>query len=93
VVTVPGSAEPADAAIAVYEGPFGLKMGLPIKDLGVTEIPGAPGKYLLANVPVPHHAFVNYVAEAVPTAGVCWIKGIGKPIETNRFAALCSSRT
>jgi hypothetical protein len=60
-------------------------MGLPIKDLGGTEIPGAPGKYLLANVPVLHHAFVNYIAEAAPTAGLCWIKGIGKPIETNRF--------
>jgi TonB family protein len=84
-VPVPGSVEPADAAIAVHEGPFGLKMGLPIKDLGGTEIPGAPGKYLLANVPVPHHAFENYIAEASPTAGLCWIKGIGKPIETNRF--------
>ena len=84
-VSVPGSTGRGDTELAVYEGPFGLKMGLPIKDLGGTEIPGAPGKYLLANVPVPHHIFANYIAEAAPTAGLCWIKGVSKPIETNRF--------
>jgi hypothetical protein len=83
VVAQTPSSEREAPYLAVYEGPFGLKKGIPVADFGAIPIPGSPGKYFLSTVPTPHHAFEKYVAQAPPNTGLCWVKGIGRTISTD----------
>ncbi len=81
----PAPPPPVDVRIPAGAGPFGLTMGRSARELMGIEIPSAPGRYILDTVPTPHQAFVKYVAEAAPRAGLCWIKGMGRAIQTDRL--------
>ena len=64
--------------------PFGIKMAAPLSALGkVKEI--APGKYVVESVAKPHSDFEQYIVQAAPKAGVCWVKAIGKTVQTSAY--------
>jgi len=69
-------------ATSVIAGPFGLEMGMTLKDIGGKPQKLSPGHYLFSSVPKPHSAFESYVIELAPKAGLCWIKAVGKDIQT-----------
>ncbi len=64
-------------------GPFGLDMGMALKQIDTKAKKIAPGKYQLTKVPKPHSAFGMYVAQVAPKTGLCFIKALGKEIITN----------
>jgi len=66
-------------------GPFGLEMGMSLKEIGGTPENIAYGKYKLTSVPKPHSAFEFYVIQVAPNSGLCWIKAIGKDIATSSY--------
>lgn len=66
-------------------GPFGLEMGMSLKDIGGAPQKLAPGKYKLTNVPKSHSAFEAYVVQVAPKGGLCWIKAVGKDISTSSY--------
>lgn len=66
-------------------GPFGLDMGMTLKDMGGKAEKVANGKYKLTTVPKPHSAFEAYVVQLAPKGGLCWIKAIGKDIPTSAY--------
>jgi hypothetical protein len=66
-------------------GPFGLEMGMSLKEIGGKAEKVAHGKYNLTNVPKPHSAFEFYVVQVAPKGGLCWIKAIGKDIRTSSY--------
>ncbi len=66
-------------------GPFGLEMGMPLKEIGGEPEKISHGKYRLTNVPKPHSAFEAYVVQVAPKGGLCWIKAIGKDIRTSSY--------
>lgn len=83
------------AAFAVFvvaspaaAGPFGVERGMTLAQLpGKAEKVG-PGMYRLSDVPKPHPAFEAYVVIVGPTTGVCWVKGVGKAIQTGAYGTL-----
>jgi len=72
----------AQMAIA---GPFGLNMGMSIKQIDTKAKQAAPSVYTTTNVPKPHSAFENYAVKVAPKTGLCWIKGIGKDVSTSSY--------
>ena len=66
-------------------GPFGLERGMTLAQLPGTPVKVGPGMYRLSEVPKPHPAFDTYVVIVGPTTGVCWIKGVGKSIQTGAY--------
>lgn len=66
-------------------GPFGLEMGMSLKDIGGKPEKVASGKYKLSSVPKPHSAFEAYIVQVSPKHGLCWIKAIGKDIRTSAY--------
>jgi hypothetical protein len=65
-------------------GPFGLERGMTLQQVGKAEKIG-PGMYEVATVPKPHSAFESYIVQIGPTTGVCWIKAIGKTVQTGAY--------
>ncbi|MBO1896174.1 hypothetical protein HNW13_010375 [Shewanella sp. BF02_Schw] len=69
----------------IADGPFGLAMGM-TKDMFNGRLAQAGnGIYLLKKPPVPHPEFETYAVKISAKSGLCWIKGVGKNIETNRY--------
>lgn len=66
-------------------GPFGLDMGMTLKDIGGKPEKVANGKYRLSSVPKPHSAFEAYIVQVSPKGGLCWIKAIGKDVPTSAY--------
>lgn len=66
-------------------GPFGLEMGMTLKDIGGSPEQISKGKYRITTVPKPHSAFERYVVQVGPKSGLCFIKAVGKPVETNAY--------
>jgi hypothetical protein len=77
------SAESDEAA------PFGLKMGMTRAQLGLGESVKAlqPGKYQLTTVPKPHPDFEAYIVQVAPTSGLCFIKAMGKNVDTSVYGS------
>ena len=67
-------------------GPFGLEMGMTLKDLGNPE-ELKNSYYRLLNVPKPHAAFESYIIKVTKKQGLCWIKAVGKNIKTNVYGS------
>lgn len=74
-----------------FSGPFGLEMGMTVKELGSGFSEEQPGLYLSSTVPNPHSAFEAYVAKVGPKTGLCWIKAIGKDINANSYGTSLKS--
>lgn len=66
-------------------GPFGLNMGMSIKQIDPQAKEVAPGKYITTKVPKPHSSFEKYVVQVGKKNGLCWIKAIGKDIQTSSY--------
>jgi hypothetical protein len=66
-------------------GPFGLSMGMSLEEFGPNPVNVGHGKFRVENVPKPHSEFVYYIVQVGPTKGLCWIKAIGKDIETSAY--------
>ena len=71
--------------LTVRRGPFGLWMGMRVPDLGSSYQEIGNGLYRLEDVPTPHSAFEGYVLKVGPSAGLGWIKAVGKTIATNSY--------
>lgn len=69
----------ASSAIA---GPFGLKMGMSLDDIGGEPKKIGPGKYVITRVPEPDSKFENYAVKIAPKGGLYWIKAVGKTMDT-----------
>ena len=66
-------------------GPFGLNMGMTIKQIDTIAEQVAPSVYITSKVPKSHSAFENYGVKVGPKSGLCWIKAIGKDISTSSY--------
>ena len=64
-------------------GPFGLNMGMSLKEIGGKPKKIANGKYEIVDIPKPHSAFESYIVQVSPKSGLCWIKAISKDIATS----------
>lgn len=64
-------------------GPFGLDKGMKQAELPKDAELIQKGYYRLKQVPNPHPAFDYYVVQVAESAGLCWIKAIGKDIATS----------
>ena len=69
----------------LFAGPFGLDMGMSIKQIDPNAEEIAPYTYKIKSVPKPHSAFESYVVKVSPKCGLCWIKAIGKDISTSTY--------
>lgn len=70
---------------SAFAGPFGLEMGMSLKDIGGKPKKIAPGIYTLTNVPKPHLAFKIYVVRVAQKGGLFWIKAVGEDISTSVY--------
>jgi len=71
-------------AANAWAGPFGLEMGMHLKDVSVNqEI--KYGQYVLNRVPQPHPSFSLYSVRIAPKAGLFEIITITDSIKTNSF--------
>ncbi|BAI80354.1 conserved hypothetical protein [Deferribacter desulfuricans SSM1] len=66
-------------------GPFGLRKGMSLKEIGGKPERIGNGIYKLIKVPKPHSAFEAYIVKVAPKGGLCWIKAIGKDIATSSY--------
>lgn len=66
-------------------GPFGLEMGMPLSKLNIAKATPKPGIYELRSVPNPHSAFESYIVQVSPSAGLCWIKALGRTLEVSAY--------
>lgn len=63
------------------QGPFGATMGSPLSNYpSCKRLEGAPTYYTCNTLPNPDASFELYAIRAVPRAGVCFVKAIGKDI-------------
>jgi len=69
---------------SAWAGPFGLKMGMTIKELGPNEKLNN-GIYRLINVPDPHPKFFMYVAFVSPKEGLYRIDAMTPRIRTDIY--------
>jgi len=65
--------------------PFGLKQGMSVEQLGGQAADVGGGMYKLTSVPLPHPDLEFYVAQVSPRSGLCYIKGVGKPVRTSEY--------
>ena len=70
--------------------PFGLKQGMSADELGGQDIGG--GMYKLTSVPLPHPDLEFYVAQVSPRSGLCYVKGVGKPVRSSAYGTELKSR-
>ena len=75
---------PASAKAKSPEGPFGIGMGADPDALGGQSM-GKPTFYKITSPPRPHPEFEFVVVQAAPKVGVCWVKGVGRNIDTDDF--------
>jgi len=72
-------------------GPFGLKKGMSLNEIGGQPKKLGNGVYKLTKVPKPHSAFEFYVVRVSTKEGLCFIKAVGKDISTNRYGVSLES--
>jgi len=65
--------------------PFGLRQGMSAEELGLQAARIGDNMYKLTSVPVPHPDLEFYVAQVSPRSGLCYVKGVGKPVRTNGY--------
>ena len=70
---------------SVEASPFGLKQGMSVEQLGGQPDSIGGGMYKLTSVPVPHPDLEFYVAQVSPRSGLCYIKGVGRPVRTSAY--------
>lgn len=70
---------------SAFAGPFGLSMGMDLKQIDIEAEQVAPGVYVTSKVPKSHSAFEKYALKIGPNSGLCWIKAIGKDISTSSY--------
>lgn len=75
------------------DGPFGIPQGADIATLPACRgVADQPGMYVCKSVPSPHPDLKNYMVQAFPGIGVCWVRGGSGPIPSDAFGnALRSS--
>lgn len=90
--TEPASAPPV-AAASPGAGPFGFTMGMTLQELGNPQPrEGNPGLYLVKTAPRPHSAFGSYLLRVSPVSGLCSVKGITDPFESDSFGIQVRSK-
>ena len=77
------------SAIALA-GPFGTEIGMPKGDLGITATTERVGgdsdyKWKLRSMPKTSSLFEAYVVKITPQNGLCYIKAVGKNVNTSRY--------
>jgi hypothetical protein len=72
--------------------PFGLKQGMSVEELGDKAAHLGRGMYRVASVPLPNPDLEFYVAQVSPRTGLCYIKGVGKPVRTSAAGTELQSR-
>lgn len=92
VATSSADASPAVAKEQkVYEGPFGLTMGLSREAVGelveITPSETVPSIYHATTLPTPHPDFESYVLQFSETDGLCSVLAIGNDISTGDAGA------
>jgi hypothetical protein len=91
--TEPASAPPSVAAASPGAGPFGFTMGMTLQELGNPQPrAGNPGLYLVKTAPRPHSAFGSYLLRVSPVSGLCSVKGITDPFESDSFGIQVRSK-
>lgn len=73
------------SGVATADGPFGLSMGMSQDDMGPLEPMDSPLLFMAEQVPVPSSHFDMYVVMMGEKAGLCAVRTITDPIDTNRF--------
>lgn len=69
---------------SVYAGPFGIEMGMKIKDIDKNAKKIENGMYKVS-VPKPHKAFDTYILTTCPSGEIYSIQAFTKEIKTNVF--------
>jgi hypothetical protein len=72
--------------------PFGLKQGMSVQQLGGEAAYVGEGMYKLTSVPMPDPDFEFYVAQVSPRTGLCYIKGVSKPVRTSGYGTELRTR-
>lgn len=67
------------------KGPFGLWAGMRSSDFEQTLEKIGQYKFKVMAVPKPHSAFDMYAVQVTPSAGLSWIKALGKSIDTSGY--------
>ena len=65
------------------EGPFGITMGSDVASFGCVKLL-SPGFYRCRSIPKPQSDFVSYTIQYHKSTGICWVKGIGRDVQTTR---------
>jgi len=66
---------------SLFAGPFGLEMGMSLKDIGKEPLKGGVGNYyMFKELPKPHSAFNVYLLQIAPKEGLYSISAMGKYI-------------
>jgi hypothetical protein len=84
----------AGAYCQPYSGPFGLKMGLTLRQLENIDpdiVSKTDGTYSMKKVPTPHSSFESYLLTISPDTGLCKIMAIGKDIPDSDYGLALQS--
>lgn len=69
----------------VIAGPFGLEMGMSLKDIGGKTKEIKKCIYVISSVPKPHSFFDAYVVTVGQKTGLCMVKAVTKNFHTNVY--------
>lgn len=86
-------------SISVFAGPFGLGMGMSLKDIGGSSMRIADGTYIFKELPKSNGGFTFYILQIDSEGGLYAISASGNPVETtpdgkqlkNEFDAMVKS--
>ncbi len=67
-----------------YAGPFGVEMGMSIKEIDQNAISKNPGLYEV-KPPKNHHAFERYFVKVGEKTGLCMIRAAGQQFTTSVY--------
>ncbi|TVQ98050.1 MAG: hypothetical protein EA399_11535 [Desulfovibrionales bacterium] len=76
---------------ALADGPFGLRMGMSLDEVGASPEEVRHGLYKFTSVPRPHSGFEAYILKFAPSTGLCWIKAVGVNIQDNAYGTALRS--
>lgn len=76
---------------ALAEGPFGLRMGMTLEEVGSNPEQVRNGLYKYSTVPQPHSGFEAYILKFAPSTGLCWIKAVGVNIQDSAYGTALRS--
>ncbi|MDR5865143.1 hypothetical protein QC758_19510 [Halomonas campisalis] len=75
----------AASPVSLAAGPFGLEQGMKKEEIGGLEATENPLMYRATEVPVPSQHFERYSVMVGEEAGLCAVRAVTGPIETNRY--------